>query len=350
MSTSSSNPEQEPPWAQIPQQEWLLVEIKDGVEVSVHKLNRSCLVIGRAADQVDIPLQHESASRQHARIAFDTTGTPWLRDLQSTHGVIVNKKRLPAAAVGREESNSTKPGARGVVIYPGDILQFGASTRVFCVEGPPEFERGAIRRPMESNTPTALPVSKQTAARLQHESASDGDESEGDQDRPAHLLTDDTIPEPHRKDWERLKALRYKLENIKQESERIRVKDELSTGQERQLERNDERATKLEGQIREKEAELYRKVYPEHRRAPSHRETASGENEDDDDDFFDRTKDDTSDQLELDHDGETEQSLLTKWNDLQQQRRRVLDDLDRQQQSVSRLEQRVESLQANSDE
>ena len=184
------------------------MEIKDGVEVEVYKLDQSCLLIGRAADQVDIPLQHESASRQHARIAFDGAGTPWLRDLQSTHGVTVNKRRLPAAAVGREESNSTNPGARGVVIYPEDVLQFGASTRIFCVEGPAGFSRGAIQKHKGITTATTATISldaHQNKVRPHDGSGSDDDESEAIV--RTQLLADETIPEPHRKDWERLKAL-----------------------------------------------------------------------------------------------------------------------------------------------
>lgn len=350
--SSSSSSYQDPPWAQAPQNEWSLVEIKDGVEMAVHKLDRTCCVVGRAADQVDIPLQHESVSRLHARIAFDTTGTPWLRDLASTHGVLVNKKRLPAAAIGRDESNSSKAGARGVVLYPGDILQFGASTRLFCLEGPFEFARGAIRKPKESRTASSIPTQSEYPHLAAAAGGSDDDDDNDDDELDhahAHTLSDDSIPEQHRKEWERLKALRYKLENIKQESERIRVKSELSTGQERQLERNEERTTKLEERIRDNENELVRKVHPSnHQRATaSHKNAIDDDDQDDDADFFDRTKDTCGSHLELDRDGETEQSLLAKWNNFEKQREQILDDLDAQQQKVLQLDQKVTRLQGD---
>lgn len=335
-----------PPWAKAPRSEWFMVEIKDGVESAVHRLDQSCTLIGRAADQVHIALQHESVSRVHARVAFDRSGTPWLRDLASSHGVTVNKKRLPAASVGQEESSGTTPGTRGVVLYPGDILQFGASTRIFCVEGPQDCARGAIKSPTE-NCPTNPTLSVQGDARQQDEFGSD-DNDESEADDPAHQLTDDTIPDSYRMEWESLKARRYKLDNIKRESERILAKDELSAGQERQLERNGERTGNLEDQIREKEAELYRKVFPD-RRAPVHREGETVENNNDDDAFFDRTND-NSGELELDRDGETEQSLLTKWNNMQDQRRQGLDDLGRQQHAVILIEQKLAKLKAASDD
>ena len=44
---------------------------------------------------------------------------------------------------GGSNNNREKRGSRGVVIYPGDAIKFGCSTRIFVLEGPEEFERGA---------------------------------------------------------------------------------------------------------------------------------------------------------------------------------------------------------------
>jgi hypothetical protein len=46
-------------------------------------------------------------------------------------------------AEGGSNNNREARGSRGVVIYPGDAIKFGCSTRIFVLEGPEEFERGA---------------------------------------------------------------------------------------------------------------------------------------------------------------------------------------------------------------
>ncbi len=63
----------------------------------------------------------------------------------------MNSRQLPPEACGKwectEENNKEKEvrGSRGVVLYPGDAIRFGCSTRIFVLEGPEEFERGASR-------------------------------------------------------------------------------------------------------------------------------------------------------------------------------------------------------------
>ena len=92
--------------------------------------------------------RHESCSRQYARTVFDgQIGTPGLLDLQSTHGTTVNRRPLPAAARHAKPYNENDPtvGSRGVILYPFDVLQFGASTRKFCLEGLADYERGTSK-------------------------------------------------------------------------------------------------------------------------------------------------------------------------------------------------------------
>ena len=131
---------QEPSWAVPPPKDanWTLLEIKGGIPVASHSLNNNkCTLLGRASPHIQ--LHHESCSRLHARIAFDSQGTPWLRDLSSTHGTTVNRQRLPPAAIGNFESTTTKRGSRGIVLYPGRFttvwcintnILFGRTTRI----------------------------------------------------------------------------------------------------------------------------------------------------------------------------------------------------------------------------
>jgi pSer/pThr/pTyr-binding forkhead associated (FHA) protein len=373
---SSESEYQEPPWAKAPSGVWSLREIKGGVQIAQHVLDRSTVLLGRAADQVHIVLQHESSSRQHARIAFDASGTPWLRDLSSSHGTTVNRKRPPPAAVGRSESLSRKAGSRGVTLYPGDVLQFGASTRMFCLKGPTEFERGAVSAKAAAAAATTMLHSESVDSTTFHHNnnntnkqAVDNNHNEpegiswgidmGDHETESNneaslklpLDIEDQLDDKHRKEFERLRALKYKLENLQTESDRIRRKGELSEGQERQLQRNEEREGKFREEIEEKETELHRKVFPGKRKtghASSRGEKESYGREDDVDDFYDRTKDKASDQGI--GEGETEQSLTSKWKadrDLIEAARVELEDAKLK---AFKIERRLETLQDTGDE
>lgn len=311
---------QEPEWAQLPPpeyQQWFLLEIKGGVEVAKYALHsRKCTVLGRAADQVDIPLTHESISRQHARIAFDSQGIPWLRDLQSTHGTTCNKRPLPPLAMGKQETNLRTKGARGIMIFPGDVLQFGASTRIFCVEGPSAFERGAIQarqiqqeQLQEQNMePPSSPVGSKNFGSDEDNDGDDADQVT--QDHQKTIPMDAEVPEKHRKSLDRLNAMKYKLKNLETEDDRIRRKGELSEGQERQLQRNAEKEKALKQSIVELETDLYDKLHPEHRHAGTQSQHGPDIEDEDDDDFFDRTK---REHKSIVQDGESEATLIAKW-------------------------------------
>jgi pSer/pThr/pTyr-binding forkhead associated (FHA) protein len=363
---------QEPPWAKAPSGVWSLREIKGGVQIAQHVLDRPCVLLGRASDLVHIVLQHESSSRQHARIAFDQTGTPWLRDLSSSHGTTVNRKRMPPAAVGRSESLSRKAGSRGVTLYPGDILQFGASTRMFCLKGPTEFERGAVSAKAAATTAMLHSESVETFKHSNNnnkQAVDNHDEPEGitwgidmgdnetDTDDTRHdetslklpLDIEDQLDDKHRKEFERLRALKYKLENLQTESDRIRRKGELSEGQERQLQRNEEREGKFREEIEEKETELHRKVFPGKRKAGhASREKESYGGEDDVDDFYDRTKERGPTQG-IDE-GETEQSLTSKWKTDHELIEAARVELEDAKLKAFKIERRLETLQATGDE
>lgn len=353
-------PYQEPEWAVQPPpiQEWTLIEIKGGVEVTRHALHtRPTTVLGRAIDMVHIPLHHESASRQHARIAFDADGIPWLKDLQSTHGVTVNKRKLPAESISKTESNGVKKGSRGVMIFPGDILQFGASTRFYTLEGPPEFDRGAIQaklqqgrwqqqqqqlpqrthqseeneRPSKNNTKLdegayswGISMSDEDENDDDDHDGADGDDRRSDNNKT--LPMDVHVPEKHRKALEKLNAMKYKLANLETEDSRIRRKGELTEGQEKQLQRNAEREETLRRSIADQEETLFDKLYPNNkekrsaRRQRNHGTNGNAEEDEDDDEFFDRTRSQDSLSSDAVADMESETSLVVKWKTLVEQR------------------------------
>ena len=88
---SSMSTYQAPSWIHAPFSKWKLDEIKNGVIVDSLELDAPLVTFGRAAE-VDVKgamvvyTAHESCSRLHARIAFDSQGMPWLKDLGSGNG------------------------------------------------------------------------------------------------------------------------------------------------------------------------------------------------------------------------------------------------------------------------
>ena len=355
MSTCTSNTGyKEPEWAVQPTSStsWSLTEIKCGVEIGNHGLStRATTILGRAVDQVHIPLHHESISRQHARISFDSQGNPWLRDLKSAHGTYVNKRKLPPAAIGKVESNSRQKGARGILLFVGDILKLGASSRYFSLEGPtppqhqPEHDENRLQAKLlqqdkrllssslsksvasESMTTTNTSKDEEISWGISMDDHDDGD-SDGDGDNvrttSRSIPTDPLkIPEKYRKELDKLNAMKYKLTNLETEDSRIRRKGELTEGQEKQLQRNAERETALRKSIQDKEASLYEKLNDTKDKSGKSKSRKALNNvhknnyeEEGDDDYFDRTKGDSNKHSNMDsstEEAESEETLTVKW-------------------------------------
>ena len=76
-------------------------------------------MIGRQQNRVDLPLLHESISREHAALILDEQKGAMIVDLGSTTGTIVN---------GKSVIDHT-----GVPLKDGDEVIFGASTRIHKV-------------------------------------------------------------------------------------------------------------------------------------------------------------------------------------------------------------------------
>jgi pSer/pThr/pTyr-binding forkhead associated (FHA) protein len=264
---------EEPDWAVQPLAEssWMLTEIKSGVETAKHELyTRSTTIIGRAVDMVHIPLHHESISRQHARISFDSMGQPWLRDLQSSHGSFVNKKKLPRESIGKIESNSLHKGTRGIKLFVGDILTFGASTRYFSLAGE-DFtnQQVKLKLPIQQNDTSSpeksLQNSNNTSKKKEEDegvswgmSMTDDDDADSDTDNYVNnnggktISMDQQVSEKHRAQLDKLNVMKNKLINLETEDARIRRKGELTEGQEKQLQRNAEREIALKRKVKRK--------------------------------------------------------------------------------------------------
>lgn len=349
-----------PPWAANPprNEKWVLVEIKDGVVVDEHDItSRLHTIIGRNAHIVQ---HHASISRQHARLAFDSNGTLWFRDLSSAHGVRVNKQQLPKQSIGKIESMSTEPGTRGVILNPGDIIQIGASTRLFIVEKESLKNHDTDDKNETNDTyqleigfaDSQMPINPTDTTCDDHFDISN--EVRDSDDREIQIPTDVyDVPENLRKDWYKIQELSYKLENIRQESDRIRNKlstqEHLSTGQERQLERNDEKIEQLEYQIENRKSEFYDKfnntTSTEHGNSSCSRKRKKPKEEYDDDDhdsYFDRTINQNIESTS--RDVETEESLIIKWKDKFANKSRLMITLTKATNIVNQYEQKLKNL------
>ncbi|KAL7483214.1 hypothetical protein ACHAW6_008932 [Cyclotella cf. meneghiniana] len=363
-----------PHWSHPPSPptSWKLLEIKQGILISTHSLTAlsarraGCITIGRIDDPAltDIPVAHESCSRLHARIAFDSRGVPWLRDLGSNHGTFVNGVRLPREACGRDEADDGSRGSRGVVLYPGDVLRFGASTRIFCLEGPEEFDRG-----MEGGKRDEKKSEKEENSLVVDEDKRGGNGEEEDQSRKQIVaechwgMADDeaeyneqnehqvgapsmldpnlpsieaffsssskyTIPSSLQQLYKTQQTKLGKLHSLQIESQRIMQKEdrgvELTDGQTKQLEKNRERMENLENDLEELHAKLQEGIYSivhgvNVNLARKRRIQSKNDNEDEDvDDFYDRTATTNKKRRdsEQEPEAESEQSLIQKWKAL----------------------------------
>lgn len=398
MSFSSSNS-----WIRPPQHAWTIDEVKQGNIITTYSLNDiietqnsrntfPSITFGRISDDpslVDIVTAHESCSRQHARIAFDCHGTPWLRDLGSGNGTFVNEKRLPPEACGKvyESNNSSKKGSRGVVLYPGDAIRFGASTRLYIIEGPEEFERGALKQRVDEEG------SRAASTTHNHSETPEHDDGDAPADAPTEdpgcnwgMAADDDVPptdEVQRvidtgdlpplpsidsfffspsgkyqipKNLHQLHSQYntkiHKLQSIQTESQRIMQKEnmgvDLTEGQRGQLGKNQERITTLGKDVaalKEKiEDGMFTVIHGKERGRKRPREDTQYNAEDDDDVdcFYDRTASSSSSSKRRQHETiaavESEATLIQKWKSL-------LDGHAKQRQLAVRAMERCSGLQ-----
>jgi len=120
----------EPPEARKPKQGkgWRLYVFKNGKDADlIHLTRQSCYILGRERRVVDIPLEHVSASKQHAVIQFRQVTErnefgdekrsilPFLIDLESANGTFLNGTEVPTS--------------RYVGLKSGDTLTFGADSK-----------------------------------------------------------------------------------------------------------------------------------------------------------------------------------------------------------------------------
>lgn len=314
---------------------------------------------------VDVVTAHESCSRLHARLAFDSSGNLWLSDLKANNGTFVNNKRLPPEACGKLEAakgsrDDGVRGSRGVMIHPGDVLKFGASTRIYCVEGPEEFDREQMKKQQVANA-----ITNDADAKDKKESDCSwgiGPDNDPSQEEPETARTADpnlpsietffspsstyTISSSLQQLYKTYQTKQYKLQAIQLETSRIVQKEdrgvELTDGQTKQVEKNRERAETLSKELDDLtiriEEGIYAVIHGVQINIRKKRKLQSETLDDDVDDFYDKTAHQENKRYASNDEAESEQSLIQKWKSLRKSH-------DKQSEVVSRAERKVQETQ-----
>ncbi|KAE9220089.1 hypothetical protein PF004_g13431 [Phytophthora fragariae] len=299
--------------------------IKGGVVVDTLPLprtdGRSYVVAGRMETVCDLPLAHPSISRVHAALQFDEQGALFLYDARSTHGCFVNKKRVVAQEFVR--------------LHIGDVLVFGESTRLYAVCGPPELlpaeyeslNLAKFREKLDRKR-EILEEKKQVedrgaswgfgddAEEEEGEQSDEDDSVKGEEELPDYLrnlkeeedqpykssVSESQVSEKDQRLYQQLQTRIRKMENLKLERSRILAKqnqlDGLSEGQQRTLDRNEQRIETLMKEIDDLEGRIHAKndQRSKTRGASGVARKKRNINEElygyssDEDDFYDRTK------------------------------------------------------------
>ncbi|PPQ77481.1 hypothetical protein CVT25_011351 [Psilocybe cyanescens] len=122
----------EPPEARKPVLGWRMYVFKDAEQVELLHIHRqSAYLVGRDRLVADIAVDHPSCSKQHAVFQYryvqekDEFGSskgvvkPFVIDLESTNGTLVNDETIPAA--------------RYYELKAGDVVKFGLSTKEYVL-------------------------------------------------------------------------------------------------------------------------------------------------------------------------------------------------------------------------
>lgn len=374
-----------PYWSQPPSQahQWNLLEIKQGNLISSHSLNElasnrsGCVTFGRMDDSslVDVVTAHESCSRLHARLAFDHSGNAWLRDLRANNGTFVNNRRLPPEACGKLEvgkgaKEDGARGSRGVMVYPGDVFKFGASTRIYCLEGPEEFDREAKQKQQMANTAHTNSTGNTDSEKDTKEcSWGIGPDDDPSQEEPESARAADpnlpsietffspsstyTIPSSLQQLHKTYQTKQYKLQAIQLETSRIVQKEdrgaELTDGQTKQVEKNRERIETLEKELDDLtiriEEGIYGVIHGVQISLKKKRKVHSESADDDVDDFYDKTAQQEKKQRTNNDEAESEQDLIQKWKTLYKSHEKQSEVVSRAERKSLEIQREISSME-----
>ena len=269
---------QPPPWAAASPVHGYSIEIlKEGTIIEKIKLDsKTHFILGRMGGSVDILMEHVSISRHHCCLQFRDDGILMALDLGSAQGSFLNKVKLAKDVYQR--------------LNVGDILRFGASTRMYIVNGPAEqmpseydsdnmkayrekLQQRSAKVEAEKQVIAASGVSwgfdedaenPQSDEEVEAEELPDYIKNDENYDRKhgkkySAGLADESSSETKEKDaaiLEKVRTKERKIQNMQEEIRRIYLKeasqpDGLTEGQSAAVRRNDKRIEELKESIQD---------------------------------------------------------------------------------------------------
>ena len=223
--------------------------------------NGDHFTLGRQEEVVDFVMSHPSISRVHAALHYRAKdGALMLLDLGSAQGSVVNKKPCVPGTYER--------------LYVGDVIKFGASSRIYCVDGPSahtleEYDSENLRAYRSRIAELNMEASKRADG---SNSISWGiqdntiDELHDDDLNPSSVVQDDET-ERDKLLREKIRTKERKLANLQEETRRIYLKEKnqengLSAGQLATVDRNAKSSARLEHEILEFLSSAQNKLVP----------------------------------------------------------------------------------------
>lgn len=284
-----------------------------GAERSLCGDAQGATLLGRAPG-CDVEAEHPSVSRCHCVVQQERgTRRAWLWDNGSTHGVTLNRARVPPREF--------------VPLRPGDSFQLGASSRLYILAGPDadgeigaadglgHAVRGAPRgaTAQAGAAAAAARAAKVAAAKLKQAEAaaeemrrairggsedealeSQSDEENGVVDWRCH---GGSLNERQQRLVEKVRAKELKSANLQSEMERIQAKEAsgLSAGQQAQIHKNEQGLRALADEIEDLDTLINESLSDGKKgaaeaRAKRRKKRKQAVEDDEDDLFFDRTE------------------------------------------------------------
>lgn len=269
------NSYQPPSWAAVDAPAGYSLEIlKEGTIIEKVLLDsKTHYILGRMGGSVDILMEHVSISRHHCCLQFRDDGALMVLDLGSSQGSFLNKTKLDKAVYQR--------------VNVGDILRFGASTRMYIVNGPAEQMPSEYdSENMKAYRVQLIQHSAKIEAKKQEVAAGgaswgfdedadnpQSDDEENSEELPDYVKNDDNYDRKHGKKYsagladetadinekdagilEKIRTKERKIQNMQEEIKRIYMKessqpDGLTDGQSAAVGRNDKRILELKESV-----------------------------------------------------------------------------------------------------
>jgi hypothetical protein len=207
------------------------------------------------------------------------------------------------------------------MLFPGDVIQFGASTRLYVLNGPSEFDSGAVKARLAASVAYVKPISSNSHPGVnQHVAPFLKEQAITSEMYTQHSepKESDEIPNQHRKLYDKIQVKKMKLANTQHEKQILSNKSvmmELSSGQAKQLEYLETREEHLLRELQELEETLRDHLDQSGKTNSSlkrSRENEDVEYDDSDDDFYDKTKRSHKNNKEEQENIETVDGLISK--------------------------------------